>query len=88
MPRYSLLVRNNNFNTLENLEAGINMAHEQGKQLYLAANLSAHNDKIRSFVRDMEPIIAMEPDALIMSDYNSLTKRKPVSALSSFDANA
>ncbi len=67
-PRYSLRVRNNEFNKLENLEAGINMAHEQGKQFYLATNLAPHNDKIRSFIRDMEPIIAMGPDALIMSD--------------------
>lgn len=67
-PRYSLRVRNNEFNRLENLEAAINMARAQGKQFYLATNLSPHNDKIRSFIRDMEPIIAMKPDALIMSD--------------------
>ncbi|MCG8670916.1 MAG: tRNA 5-hydroxyuridine modification protein YegQ [Pseudomonadales bacterium] len=67
-PRYSLRVRNNEFNKLENLEKAINIAHSQGKQFYLATNLSPHNDKIRSFVRDMEPIIAMKPDALIMSD--------------------
>ena len=67
-PRYSLRVRNNEFNKLENLEKAINLAHRQGKQFYLATNLSPHNDKIRSFVRDMEPIIAMQPDALIMSD--------------------
>ncbi|MDX1693222.1 MAG: tRNA 5-hydroxyuridine modification protein YegQ [Ketobacteraceae bacterium] len=67
-PRYSLRVRNNEFNKLENLEKAINLAHQQGKQFYLATNLSPHNDKIRSFLRDMEPIIAMKPDALIMSD--------------------
>lgn len=67
-PRYSLRVRNNEFNRLENLESAITMAHAQGKQFYLATNLSPHNDKIRSFIRDMEPIIAMKPDALIMSD--------------------
>ena len=67
-PRYSLRVRNNEFNKLENLETAINLAHAQGKQFYLATNLAPHNDKIRSFIRDMEPIIAMKPDALIMSD--------------------
>lgn len=67
-PRYSLRVRNNEFNKLENLEAGINLAHSKDKKFYLAANLAPHNDKIRSFIRDMEPIIAMGPDALIMSD--------------------
>jgi len=67
-PRYSLRVRNNEFNRPENLAQAIAEAHSMGKQFYLAANLSPHNDKVRSFVRDMEPIIAMGPDALIMSD--------------------
>ncbi len=67
-PRYSLRVRNNEFNKEENLAKAIEMAHSMGKQFYLATNLAPHNDKIRSFVRDMEPIIAMKPDALIMSD--------------------
>lgn len=67
-PRYSLRVRNNEFNKEENLEKAIQLAHAQGKQFYLATNLAPHNDKIRSFIRDMEPVIAMQPDALIMSD--------------------
>ena len=67
-PRYSLRVRNNEFNKEENLALAITETHDQGKQFYLATNLAPHNDKIRSFVRDMEPIIAMGPDALIMSD--------------------
>lgn len=67
-PRYSLRVRNNEFNKEENLARAIEMAHDQGKQFYLATNLAPHNDKVRSFVRDMAPIIAMKPDALIMSD--------------------
>ena len=67
-PRYSLRVRNNEFNKEENLAKAIQIAHDQGKQFYLATNLAPHNDKIRSFVRDMAPIVAMKPDALIMSD--------------------
>lgn len=67
-PRYSLRVRNNEFNKLENLASAIQIAHQQGKKFFLATNLSPHNDKIRSFLRDMAPIIAMKPDALIMSD--------------------
>ncbi|TVZ39589.1 putative protease [Alteromonadaceae bacterium 2753L.S.0a.02] len=67
-PRYSLRVRNNEFNKLENLEAAIAEAHGQGKLFYLASNLSPHNDKVRSYLRDLEPVIAMKPDALIMSD--------------------
>ncbi len=66
-PRYSLRVRNNDFK-LENLENGINEAHAQGKQFYLASNIAPHNSKVKTYLRDMEPVIAMKPDALIMSD--------------------
>ncbi|WP_067515791.1 prephenate-dependent tRNA uridine(34) hydroxylase TrhP [Endozoicomonas ascidiicola] len=66
-PRYSLRVRNNDFK-LENLQRGIDQAHAHGKKLYLASNIAPHNTKIKTFLRDMEPVIAMGPDALIMSD--------------------
>ena len=67
-PRYSLRVRNNEFNRLENLSAAVQEAHGMGKQFYLASNLSPHNDKVRTYLRDLEPVIEMQPDALIMSD--------------------
>jgi putative protease len=67
-PRYSLRVRNNEFNKLENLGQAIEEAHSQGKLFYLASNLSPHNDKVRTYIRDLEPVIAMKPDALIMAD--------------------
>ncbi len=67
-PRYSLRVRNNEFNHIENIALAIEEAHLAGKRFYLANNISPHNDKIRSYLRDMEPVIAMKPDALIMSD--------------------
>lgn len=67
-PRYSLRVRNNEFNREEHLAEAIGEAHRLGKQFYLAVNLSPHNDKLRSFEREMTPVIAMKPDALIMAD--------------------
>jgi putative protease len=67
-PRYSLRVRENDFHKDEALASAIEEAHSLGKLFFLAANLAPHNDKIRSFIRDMEPIVAMKPDALIMSD--------------------
>ncbi len=67
-PRYSLRVRNNQFKELAILKQGIDEAHSQGKQFYIASNLAPHNDKVRSYIRDLEPIIEMGPDALIMSD--------------------
>lgn len=67
-PRYSLRVRNNEFNKMDVMADAIAEAHGLGKQFYLASNLSPHNDKIRSYIRDLEPVIEMGPDALIMAD--------------------
>lgn len=66
-PRYSLRVRNNNF-LEDNLAKGINEAHELGKKFFLATNVIPHNAKIKTFMADMESIVAMKPDALIMAD--------------------
>lgn len=67
-PRYSLRVRNNSFKDVAALQEGIDEAHRQGKKFYLASNIAAHNDKVRSYLRDLAPIIELAPDALIMSD--------------------
>ncbi|KDM91892.1 tRNA 5-hydroxyuridine modification protein YegQ [Photobacterium galatheae] len=66
-PRYSLRVRNNEFNH-ENLKIGIDEAHAQGKKFYVVCNIQPHNSKLKTFIRDLTPIIDMGPDALIMSD--------------------
>lgn len=67
-PRYSLRVRNNEFNHLDRMADAVAEAHGQGKKFYIASNISPHNDKVRTYLRDMEPVIDMGPDALIMSD--------------------
>ncbi|MFA5824903.1 MAG: tRNA 5-hydroxyuridine modification protein YegQ [Gallionellaceae bacterium] len=66
-PRYSLRARNNEFQ-LEELETGIQEAHALGKKLFIASNLMPHNAKVKTYMADMEPVIAMKPDALIMAD--------------------
>ncbi|MBT5230289.1 MAG: tRNA 5-hydroxyuridine modification protein YegQ [Methylococcales bacterium] len=66
-PRYSLRVRNNDFD-LQNLATGIEIAHQMGKKFFVASNIAPHNRKLKTYMKDMEPIIAMAPDALIMSD--------------------
>ena len=66
-PRYSLRARNNEFQ-LEELEIGINEAHALGKKLFVASNLMPHNAKVKTYMADMEPLVAMRPDALIMAD--------------------
>jgi putative protease len=66
-PRYSLRVRNNDFKDA-NLAIGIDEAHRLGKKFYLTSNLMPHNSKVKTYIGDLEPVIAMAPDALIMAD--------------------
>lgn len=66
-PRYSLRARNNEFK-LEQLATGISEAHERGKKFFVASNLMPHNAKVKTYLADMAPVVAMKPDALIMAD--------------------
>lgn len=68
LPRYSLRVRNNAFRNVEALREGIEEAHGQGKRFFVVSNLLPHNPKVRSFVKDMTPVVELGPDALIMAD--------------------
>ncbi|MBU6467889.1 MAG: U32 family peptidase [Betaproteobacteria bacterium] len=67
-PRYSLRVRNNSFGKLDNLALGIQRAHELNKKFYLVSNILPHNAKIKTYIEDITPVIALKPDALIMAD--------------------
>lgn len=66
-PRYSMRARNNEFG-LEQLRTGIAEAHAMGKKFLVASNIIPHNAKVKTYLADMEPVIAMRPDALIMAD--------------------
>jgi len=66
-PRYSLRVRNNEFD-LAGLATGITEAHALGKKFYVVVNIAPHNSKLVSFIADMAPVVALQPDALIVSD--------------------
>src|SRR5476649_949008 len=66
-PRYSLRVRNNEFDHA-NLALGIQEAQARGKRFYVVVNSAPHNAKLKTFLKDLAPVIAMTPDALIMSD--------------------
>jgi putative protease len=72
LPRYSLRVRNNAFDRAA-LASAVTEAHGKGKRFYLAANILSHGAKLKSFVADLEPIVAMGPDALIMADPGLIT---------------
>ena len=66
-PRFSLRVRNNEFD-LDTLALGINEAHAQQKKLYVVTNIAPHNAKLKDFVAQMEPVVSLKPDAMIVSD--------------------
>ena len=67
-PRYSLRVRNNEFSRLEALGEAIAEAHAGNKHFYVVSNVLPHNAKVRTYLADMAPVIALKPDALIMAD--------------------
>jgi putative protease len=67
-PRYSLRVRNNEFGKIENLAAGIDLAHAKAGKFYVVSNILPHNAKLKTYLADMAPVVALKPDALIMAD--------------------
>ncbi len=67
LPRYSLRVRNNDFD-LDTFATGLHEARALDRKLYLAANVMPHGAKVKTFLKDMAPIVALGPDALIMAD--------------------
>jgi putative protease len=67
MPRYSLRVRNNEFD-LPTIREAIDLAHRLDRHLYVTCNLLPHNSKLRTVLDDLAPVIEAGPDALIMAD--------------------
>ncbi|MDR2787421.1 MAG: tRNA 5-hydroxyuridine modification protein YegQ [Candidatus Accumulibacter sp.] len=67
-PRYSLRTRNNEFGHPERLEQAIAETRRLGKKFYLVSNALPHNAKVRTYLADMAPVLALGPDALIMAD--------------------
>lgn len=67
LPRYSLRVRENTFD-LHVLAQAVAHVRRCGRRLYVACNLVPHNSKVDTFLRDVEPMVDLGPDALILSD--------------------
>jgi putative protease len=59
-PRYSMRVRNNDFGKIENLAAGIALTHERGGKFYVVSNIVPHNAKLKTYLADMAPVIALQ----------------------------
>jgi putative protease len=67
-PRYSLRVRNNDFGDIEVLAQGMQLARDKGARFFLVSNIFPHGNKIKNYLQNMAPVIALKPDAMIMSD--------------------
>ena len=67
VPAYSLRARENQFD-VGFLKEAVTYCHERGKKIYFTANIFPHNVKIPHFLRAMEKMVALNPDAFIMAD--------------------
>ena len=67
VPKFSLRARENSFDAAA-VEEGVSIAHRQGKKIYLTLNIFPHNRKIDSFVKTLQWMETLKPDALIVSD--------------------
>ncbi len=66
-PAYSLRARENQF-SVGFLKEAAEYCHARGKKIYFTANIFPHNVKIPHFMRAMEQMVALRPDAFIMAD--------------------
>jgi putative protease len=64
---YGLRARAKNF-TLEQLEEGINFAHERGKRIYITVNIVAHNEDLEGLSEYVSTLQKLNVDAVIVSD--------------------
>lgn len=64
---FSLRAKAKNFSK-EDMKAGIAYAHQYGKQVYVTANITAHNRDLESVRSYFEELKETQPDALIISD--------------------
>lgn len=64
---FGLRAKAKNF-SMEDMNEGIDFAHDHGKKVYVTANITAHNrdlEGVREYFRELKEI---KPDALIISD--------------------
>ena len=67
VPMFALRAKENKFDT-KDVEEIIKYAHGLGKKVYLTTNIYPHNEKIPGFEKAIEQMVALEPDAFIVSD--------------------
>lgn len=66
-PGFGLRANAVNF-TFEELEEGINFAHNLGKKVYVTVNIVLHNKEAKELKKYLKNLDAIHPDAIIVSD--------------------
>lgn len=66
-PAFSLRARENQF-SIDFLKEAAEYCHSRNKKIYFTTNIFPHNVKIPHFIRAMEKMVALKPDAFIMAD--------------------
>jgi putative protease len=66
-PKFSLRTREAGF-TADNIAEAVEYTHRQGKKIYLTMNIFPHNLKVDAFLRELDTVVPLGPDALIMAD--------------------
>lgn len=67
VPAYSLRARENEFK-IDSLIESIVYARSIGKKAYITNNIIPHNRKIEGYLRALDQMMELKPDAFIMSD--------------------
>ncbi|MFW5977109.1 MAG: U32 family peptidase C-terminal domain-containing protein [Candidatus Nanoarchaeia archaeon] len=67
VPVFALRAKENMF-TIDKVKELVEYAHSIGKKIYLTINIYPHNKKLNSFMDAMEQLVAVGPDAFIVSD--------------------
>lgn len=77
IPKFSLRTRETGF-TADNIAEAVEYTHRQGKKIYLTLNIFPHNLKVDAFLRELDTVVPLGPDALIMADPGmiALTRRR------------
>ncbi len=67
VPKWSLRVRGNGF-VRDDFEKGIAYAHSLGKKVHAVLNIIPHVSRTKGFVKILDEMAALKPDAFIMGD--------------------
>ncbi len=77
---FSLRTASKNFSD-KDIEEGVKYAHQRGKKVYVATNISLRNNEIDKFKKYVKKLESLGADALIISDIGAFSVARDVSNL-------